>query len=841
MLFEPKAHQEKAHNELLKELDSAIVMKKMSGKPYAISFQAPTGAGKTYNMAHLFDDLLLRKVNRIKDFVILWVSYDPELNVQSRAKMHTMSPITQGNITIVDNTFNLPELQKNHMYMINTQKLSSSAKLTKGDKNGSTEYNFWDVWEDAKKNTEVTPILIIDEAHQGQGNPSSKGTQSIVKRIINGENGDSPAPIVIGVSATPSKFIGNISDTHTVSKVTVPMNEVMKSGLIKEFIYTHYTGESVMKSNAYISILTKEAASEYNKFSDAWRDYCEESGIDDVVKPLILVQVPDKVSVNYLSGIITELKKTMHGIGENSFVHNISDFSGDIDADGTTVRKIAPSDVQEDFHASVYFIKESGTTGWDCPRAEVFLSFRPHKDADYITQAIGRIIRTPLARSIDGNDVLNTCSVILPFYDSDTIDEIDKKLRDEFDCVSNDSNEGPRIILKNVLLSVTNDDYRDVIENLPSYSRPRESTKSPIARLRMVERMLNEDGIGIGERKSVTESMIDVFTGASITHKDKVDDMRKEIAMISVNVKVMFGNETEVVERPVDGETIMKYANDCYKRIDQDVMSNSIARYFASHDIDEDERNDVLLDFCAAGLTDEVVNSVNDAANDLIRTWVREKYARNIKDACTVERQNDYYNIMVSDNLPTLCNPILPDDINGYKEKMKSGVKVDVDVIDGYKHIYSDEEGNYYAGDLGEWEKNIIMKEMELPSACAFYRNPARGASSLSIPYVHNGENKMFSPDFLVIKEIHGELKASIVDPHGAHLEDSLSRAHGIAKFVQEHADSFHEIIIISTVDKRDGDYVILDVKDKGVIDHILNSSTIKEVFQHSSARIERF
>ena len=55
--------------------------------------------------------------------------------------------------------------------------------------------------------------------------------------------------------------------------------------------------------------------------------------------------------------------------------------------------------------------KEALTTGWDCPRAEVMLSFRSAQDYTYIAQLIGRMVRTPLARRIATDDVLNTLSL----------------------------------------------------------------------------------------------------------------------------------------------------------------------------------------------------------------------------------------------------------------------------------------------------------------------------------------------------------------------------------------------------------------------------------------------
>lgn len=51
--------------------------------------------------------------------------------------------------------------------------------------------------------------------------------------------------------------------------------------------------------------------------------------------------------------------------------------------------------------------KDAISTGWDCPRAEVLCSLRPARDRTYITQILGRMVRTTLARRIESDERLN--------------------------------------------------------------------------------------------------------------------------------------------------------------------------------------------------------------------------------------------------------------------------------------------------------------------------------------------------------------------------------------------------------------------------------------------------
>ena len=51
--------------------------------------------------------------------------------------------------------------------------------------------------------------------------------------------------------------------------------------------------------------------------------------------------------------------------------------------------------MQDDTWVRVLIAKDAISTGWDCPRAEVMVSFRPASDQTYIAQMLGRMVRTP--------------------------------------------------------------------------------------------------------------------------------------------------------------------------------------------------------------------------------------------------------------------------------------------------------------------------------------------------------------------------------------------------------------------------------------------------------------
>jgi hypothetical protein len=81
---------------------------------------------------------------------------------------------------------------------------------------------------------------------------------------------------------------------------------------------------------------------------------------------------------------------------------------------------VSPETVQDRTHIRVLFAKDAISTGWDCPPAEVLVSFRRARDETHITQLLGRMVRTRLARRVPGNDVLNSVECVLPHFNRKT-------------------------------------------------------------------------------------------------------------------------------------------------------------------------------------------------------------------------------------------------------------------------------------------------------------------------------------------------------------------------------------------------------------------------------------
>jgi hypothetical protein len=93
------------------------------------------------------------------------------------------------------------------------------------------------------------------------------------------------------------------------------------------------------------------------------------------------------------------------GLGADA-VANVFGEHADVVAGAHTVPYVQPQDVQDAGRIRVLLAKDAVSTGWDCPRAEVLFSLRPATDRTHITQLLGRMVRTPLARRVD-SEALN--------------------------------------------------------------------------------------------------------------------------------------------------------------------------------------------------------------------------------------------------------------------------------------------------------------------------------------------------------------------------------------------------------------------------------------------------
>ena len=204
---------------------------------------------------------------------------------------------------------------------------------------------------------------------------------TIVQRFVKGDRsvGLSPVPLIVGISATPARFYAVLEGTdRTQHPVNVEPESVRGSGLIKDRIK--------------LAVAEKGDQADWSMLADAGRNghATQKSGglIARIAarprcSPVLVVQVEngtDKLPTQTdLGTCVKVLQDACGALPPAALAHCFED-DGDVPAGSIVLRKIDASKIQDDSDVRVVFFKTALTTGWDCPRAEVMMSFRKAVD-----------------------------------------------------------------------------------------------------------------------------------------------------------------------------------------------------------------------------------------------------------------------------------------------------------------------------------------------------------------------------------------------------------------------------------------------------------------------------
>lgn len=406
--------------------------------PQVISFTAPTGAGKTIIMAALIEEIYRGNAFYADEgqAIIVWLSDSPELNLQSKLKMERLADlINMRQLVIVnESSFDKEMLEDGKIYFLNTQKLSASSKLThQGD--GRT-FTIWQTLANTVEEKGTHLYIIIDEAHRGMlGNREAAGATTIMQKFLKGSSIDQlpPMPIVIGMSATTARFNRLVEKTNsTIYQVAVSTDEVRASGLLKDRIVITYPDKH--EGNYDMAVL-QAATDNWMEKWDHWQQYCTNMHYKQV-NPVFVIQVQNgtgsALSDTDLNDCLAKIEdRAGYHFSKGQVVRTFGETSQTLLFNGLEIPYIEPSRIADNREIRVVFFKENLSTGWDCPRAETMMSFRHAKDATYIAQLLGRMVRTPLQQHIEVDDTLNDVHLYLPYFDAGAVKSVVDDLQRE--------------------------------------------------------------------------------------------------------------------------------------------------------------------------------------------------------------------------------------------------------------------------------------------------------------------------------------------------------------------------------------------------------------------------
>jgi type III restriction enzyme len=820
--FSLKDFQEWAVDELMGRLQTARDGAARR-QPQAVVLSSPTGSGKTVIVTAMIERILRGHDGAPGDprAVFLWLSDSPELNEQSKNRIEESSDqIPADRLETIEHPFNLKRLAPGRVYFLNTQKLTATSLLTKcGD---NQEQTIWQIVEETARAAPRSFYLIIDEAHRGmrdanKGQAAKTRAENVrlttVQKFVKGEKsvGLAPIPLIIGISATPERFnavlIGANRPQHPVN---VQPEEVRKSGIIKDRIKLAVAEKG---DQADWSMLA-DAGRKWQRYSAEWADYCKANG-QALVEPVLVVQVEngtDKIPTKTdLATCVKVLQDAGVALAPAALAHCFED-DGDVPAGAIQLRKIDASKIHDDPNVRVVFFKTALTTGWDCPRAEVMMSFRKAVDSTMIAQLVGRMVRTPLAKRVN-NEFLNSVSLALPHYNEAAVDAIVKKLQDA------ESGSAAEIVKESEIETYHRaPDKADLFPALAKVStyvvdRPRRLAET--SRLVKLGRLLNRhtavQGLGERTRRFVIDRVLE--------QRDRLRKDSEWAARVEGKARI-----------PVKEFTIeygeWKLGAEAESYLIQATEENIYALF---------ERCGGVL---GEGLHESYANrtefrgDINAARLELFCILQDNKALKVVQQGC--EREFERLWQQHKDEIDELA-PLVQEK---YKELRRRGATVVAESMivdekietkketpawDG--HLYVNERGKY-GWNAGTWERAVLEAAMERPGFAGFLRNIPRRRWALCVPFGVES-SQPFYPDLLVFRRPKSKIVIDILEPHGDQYADHLPKAQGLARYAQKHGEGLGRIEMIRLVK---GKQERLDMQDGKICAKVLKATTAEQI-----------
>lgn len=859
MKFTLKDYQEEAVRDVLTNLRKARRRWREDGDRHAFSLTAATGSGKTVMAAAVFEALFHGDDEYDFDAdpgaVVIWFSDDPSLNEQSRFRlMECADRLRHTDLVVMDNSFHRARFEAKKIYFLNTQKLGKKSLLVRGfdgDDDGGDNgglfpgsrpdlrsYTIWDTIRNTVEDPALTLYMVLDEAHRGMGNPTTAAQNeksTLVRRLINGEKGVPGIPVVLGISATVERFnraMEGAKGRITLPSVEVDPTRVQDSGLLKDTIALDIPDEA----GSFDTVLVRRATDKLMESTAEWAAYAKRQGTSENVFPLMVLQVPNTPNHNDIGRALDTIFRQWPDLSEANLAHVFGEHSTQTFGK-YSVPYISPERVQDSTWVRILLAKDAISTGWDCPRAEVMVSFRRAVDRTHITQMLGRMVRTPLARRIPGNDRLNSVDCLLPFFDEETVKTV-------VDALMQGGGDVPPLgrILINPKEMKPNPAAEDAIwrkfVSLPSQTRPQRGAKPPIRLTALAHELAMDDLLPDAGQKAhaAMHKVLDDF----LSKRAEEFAIRRE-AVTTVEGRTVLA---DLRTKQADSSTFQTEAddmvvNDAYRRTAR-VLSPDIARTYTEERAKrkpeaEDDFEDALIeareDIGALGLMENLAVTFDAEAKRLSDAWLAQ-FRERIKQLSD-DRQEAYRQISALSREPQdidLVRPVSWMEATAAREK--DGTETRLPTYSN--HLLCDEQGAYPV-ELNDWEKAVLKAEMQRAGFSFWYRNPNRSSQdSLGIAYVDGDETKILRSDFLFFSVLPDEtVVVDIVDPHGIHLADALPKLQGMARYVETHSRAYRRIEAVAEIG---GKLRVLDLTRAEVRHAVMEAASAKGLYEGTLA-----
>lgn len=796
--------------------------------PQSLVLAAPTGSGKTVMAMAWMEQLIEGDEDHspVTDATFLWLTDQPELNEQTRRKFEAGSTTFRAReLVTIDAGFDADVFEPRSIFFLNTQKLGRNSNLVKPGDRGRT------LWETIANTAVQRPSsfwVVIDEAHKGMAEtPQERETaNTIVQKFIKGSPDEIPAmPLILGISATPDRFTALLAGTERTTRppVTVEADAVRASGLLKEAITLYHPNEAQPSDLT----LLRAAAEQLRRYDQEWEAYSTKEKARSVL-PVLVVQVEDgtaktvtKTDVGACLGVIEQVLGPLNDLGVG---HSFQEGHHVLVGDERRLRYVAPADIQDDTELRVIFFKRALTTGWDCPRAETMMSFRRAVDDTLIAQLVGRMVRTPLARSVSTNDFLNSVSLYLPYYNEKALDSVIERLTAPDPDIAFPTAVWRGDRLTTLKRNPAAEEAFEAAEQLVTYRVERVSKQSNIRRALRLGRLLAWDELDAEADDALTGSLVDTLEDErrKVADSDEFAQRLDDVATIDIRaVTVAYGwtKKTEITSAQLAAvtENIEHAFTDAGRKLGGGLHAAYLKR--RAGDDEAPPVGAIKLELYALLLDGEVLKHVEADAGKLLSTRLEQHKTaiRKLPD----ERRQLYRQIRRQAVTPEPEPWELPDALEGLKDGRETYDK----------HLYIDDQGNYSAT-LNEWEDQVLRDVLKGADVIGWLRNEPRKQWSFTVSYEHGKQFKAMYPDFLVFRKQGVGTVCDILEPHSLSFEDGAAKAKGLAAFARAHGDEFGLIRLIAKVDGALKTLSLDDIETRDRVLAVATSDHLKLLFE---------
>jgi type III restriction enzyme len=596
---------------------------------------------------------------------------------------------------------------------------------------------------------------------------------------------------------------------HTVHKVAIPAEEVRDSGLLKDRILIHHPE---MATTAEMGLL-EEAARRWNQMTVAWGAYCKDEQ-EATVWPVLVVQVDNgtaqQLTKTNLSDALNVIESAIgRRLHEGEAAHAMHD-TGDLDVGGRRVRKVEASRIDADKNIGVVFFKTSLSTGWDCPRAEVMMSFRRAEDHTYIAQLLGRMVRTPLARRIEKDAALNDVHLYLPYFDAQAVQSVLTSLRNQEEVPPAETGSSRELVV--LKRREGTEALFAALEEGVTYRVNAARAQSPLRRYMAIARSLTLDEIDDEAWGYAKAQIVTWMSELVVAYQTSGQFNTAAKAITNVGLRTLAVHNGTGVAEPEADYHIGAASVDIDRLFEEAgrVFSHGLQmEYWRAHA--ERDSIDVKVEAIALARDPARMAELEQLAEGAFNA-LYEQHKRTIHKL-KEQRRTVYEKLRLATAKPSEVPWHMPESID-FRRQPSDPLWV--------RHLYVEGNGQFRA-ELGNWEAGVLKEELANPQVVGWLRNVDRKPWSLEVPYETGGDIRPMFPDLVVVRKVDAGLLIDILEPHDPSLADNFEKAVGLAKFAEKHSALFGRIQLIRKQSSAGGEHFVrLEINEAATIRKLL-------------------